>query len=50
MSRRAGLLGAVILVLALLVGGSAWLRDEPPGAQVQDWQQQVQAATGESRA
>jgi len=49
-SRRAGLLGAVILVLALLVGGSAWLRDEPPGAQVQDWQQQVQAATGESRA
>jgi len=49
-SRRAGLLGAVILVLALLVGGYAWLRDEPPGAQVQDWQQQVQAATGESRA
>nr|WP_306811953.1 hypothetical protein [Pseudomonas oleovorans] len=44
------MLGAVILVLALLVGGSAWLRDEPPGAQVQDWQQQVQAATGESRA
>lgn len=50
MSRRDGLLGAVILALALLVGGSAWLRDEPPGAQVQDWQQQVQAATGESRA
>lgn len=50
MSRRDGLLGAVILVLALLVGGSAWLRDEPLGTQVQDWQQQVQAATGESRA
>lgn len=50
MSRRAGLLGAVILALALLVGGSAWLRDEPLGTQVQDWQQQVQAATGESRA
>ena len=50
MSRRDGLLGAVILALALLVGGSAWLRDEPPGTQVQDWQQQVQAATGESRA
>lgn len=50
MSRRDGLLGAVILALALLVGGSAWLRDEPPGAQLQDWQQQVQAATGESRA
>lgn len=50
MSRRDGLLGAVILALALLVGGSAWLRDEPLGTQVQDWQQQVQAATGESRA
>lgn len=50
MSRRAGLLGAVILMLALLVAGSAWLWDEPPGAQVLDWQQQVQAATGESRA
>ncbi|MBH3342044.1 hypothetical protein I5L51_23300 [Pseudomonas mendocina] len=50
MSRRAGLLGVVILVLALLVGGSAWLRDEPLSAQVQDWQQQVQAATGESHA
>jgi len=49
-SRRDGLLGAVILALALLVGGSAWLRDEPLGTQVQDWQQQVQAATGESRA
>ena len=50
MSRRAGLLGAVILMLALLVAGSAWLWDEPPGAQVLDWQQQVQAATGESRS
>lgn len=38
------------LSVLLLVGGYAWLRDEPPGTQVQDWQQQVQAATGESRA
>ena len=50
MNRRTGLLGGVILVLALLVAGSAWLRDEPLGAQVLNWQQQVQAATGESRA
>lgn len=50
MNRLTGLLGGVILVLALLVAGSAWLRDEPLGAQVLDWQRQVQAATGESRA
>lgn len=47
---RAGQVGGVILVLTLLAGGTAWLRDEPPSPEVQHWQQQIQAATGESRA
>lgn len=47
---RAGLIGAVVVVPMLLAGASAWLRDEPPSTEVQQWQQQVQATTGESRA
>ncbi|MDH1263784.1 hypothetical protein [Pseudomonas sp. GD03944] len=37
-------------LLVLVVAGSAWVRDEPLSAEVQHWQQQVQAATGESHA
>lgn len=48
--RRAGQIAAVVVMLTLLAGASAWLRDEPLSAEVQQWQQQVQAATGESRA
>ena len=48
--RRAALFGGLILVVTLLAVGSAWLRDEPLDAEVQDWQRQVPAAAGESRA
>lgn len=36
--------------LVVIVAASAWLQDDPLSAEVQEWQQQVQAATGESRA
>lgn len=48
--RVAGAIGAVVVVLALLAGASAWLRDEPASAEVRQWLQQVPAGQGESRA
>lgn len=41
---------SALLVLALAVVCWAWLRDAPPSAEVELWQQQVQDAEGESRA
>lgn len=48
---RGGIIALVFCVPLLLVaGGYAWTRDEPVSAEVSQWQQQVQLATGESRA
>ncbi|MGE8359700.1 hypothetical protein [Pseudomonas sp.] len=46
MKRLIGVAG----LLALVAAGSAWVRDEPLSTEVQQWQQQIQVATGESRA